>query len=67
MSFLAAKDSSVDSSVNILVVMQHDYSLDDFDDHEEVHFDQQTQARLDNAVDKLLKGYDWTLAPLANK
>ncbi len=34
---------------------------------EEIEFDQQTQSRLDDAVDKLLKGYDWTLAPLANK
>ena len=37
------------------------------DDYDVVEFDQQTQARLDSAVDKLLKGYDWTLAPLANK
>lgn len=36
-------------------------------EYEEVQFDQQTQARLDAAVDKLLKGYDWTLAPLAQK
>ena len=40
------------------------YNMDDYD---VVEFDQQTQARLDSAVDKLLKGYDWTLAPLANK
>lgn len=29
--------------------------------------DEQTQARLDEEVDRLLRGYDWTLAPLANK
>lgn len=44
--------------------MQQDYNMDDYD---MVEFDQQTQQRLDSAVDKLLKGYDWTLAPLANK
>ena len=44
--------------------MQHDHFLDGY---EEIEFDSQTQARLDNAVDKLLKGYDWTLAPLAQK
>ncbi len=37
------------------------------DEYDVIEFDQQTQARLDAAVDKLLKGYDWTLAPLANK
>ena len=37
------------------------------DEEEEIEFDVQTQRRLDEAVDKLLKGYDWTLAPLANK
>ena len=37
------------------------------DDSEETQFDAQTQARLDAAVDTLLKGYNWTLAPLANK
>jgi hypothetical protein len=36
-------------------------------DEEEIEFDEQTQIRLDLCVDKLLKGYDWTLAPLANK
>ena len=42
--------------------------MDDYTiEYEEVQFDQQTQARLDSAVDKLLKGYDWTLAPLAQK
>ena len=44
-------------------------AMDEFGlvEYEEVQFDQQTQARLDAAVDKLLKGYDWTLAPLAQK
>ena len=42
--------------------------MDDYTiEYEEVKFDQQTQARLDAAVDQLLKGYDWTLAPLAQK
>jgi hypothetical protein len=40
---------------------------DDDDDMEVTELDAQTQARLDAVVDKLLKGYDWTLAPLANK
>ena len=44
-----------------------DYHLDDLDFAEVAEFDQQTQARLDAAVDRLLKGYDWTLQPLANK
>ena len=39
----------------------------DEDEEDEIEFDAQTQRRLDAAVDKLLKGYDWTLAPLANK
>ena len=39
----------------------------DEDEEDEIEFDVQTQRRLDAAVDKLLKGYDWTLAPLANK
>ena len=48
------------------------YHLDDLgdyddDDMEVTELDAQTQARLDAVVDKLLKGYDWTLAPLANK
>ncbi|TRY68770.1 hypothetical protein TCAL_06194 [Tigriopus californicus] len=43
--------------------MQHTF----MEDFEPVEFDSQTQARLDEAVDKLLKGYDWTLAPLAQK
>ncbi len=46
--------------------MQHELDLDDLD-YAEAAFDQQTQARLDAAVDRLLKGYDWTLQPLANK
>ena len=37
------------------------------EDCEMTHFDAVTQARLDSAVDGLLKGYNWTLAPLANK
>ena len=45
--------------------MQHDEHF--MEGYEEIEFDSQTQARLDNAVDKLLKGYDWTLAPLAQK
>ncbi len=40
---------------------------DDDDEMEVTELDAQTQARLDAVVDKLLKGYDWTLAPLANK
>ena len=54
--------------------MSYSYHLDDMadfgDEDEEMEvteLDAQTQARLDNVVDKLLKGYDWTLAPLANK
>lgn len=54
--------------------MSYGYHLDDMadfgDEDEEMEvteLDAQTQARLDNVVDKLLKGYDWTLAPLANK
>ena len=35
--------------------------------YEEVDFDCETQQRLDVEVDRLLKGYDWTLSPLANK
>lgn len=52
----------------------HNSHWEDFEDHDEeeqqqevVEFDHQTQMRLDAAVDKLLKGYDWTLAPLACK
>ena len=37
------------------------------DDDPDTQLDAQTQARLDSAVDNLLKGYNWTLAPLANK
>ena len=51
----------------VLVEMQRGYCLDDLDDFPEAEFDQQTQARLDAAVDRLLKGYNWTLQPLANK
>ena len=49
--------------------MQHceDSYQHDLDDFPETEFDQQTQARLDAAVDRLLKGYNWTLQPLANK
>ena len=50
--------------------MQHcedSYHGHDLDDFPEAEFDQQTQARLDAAVDRLLKGYNWTLQPLANK
>ncbi|CAB4066286.1 SOX9 [Lepeophtheirus salmonis] len=43
--------------------MHHVY----FEDFGEDVFDEKTRDRLDAAVDKLLKGYDWTLAPLANK
>ena len=53
----------------------HPMAEDDVLDEEEeemvgcevAHFDAVTQARLDSAVDDLLKGYNWTLAPLANK
>ena len=41
--------------------------MDDMDMYEEAEFDTETQIRLDTAVDKLLKGYDWTLSPLASK
>ena len=41
--------------------------MDDMDLYEEAEFDDETQLRLDTQVDKLLKGYDWTLAPLANR
>ena len=36
-------------------------------DVEEAQFDDQAQTRLDSAVDRLLNGFNWTLAPLANK
>ena len=42
-------------------------SMDELEMYEEPEFDAETQARLDTQVDKLLKGYDWTLAPLANR
>ena len=45
--------------------MDEDHEM--IDDVEETQIDAQTQARLDSDVDRLLKGYDWTLAPLANK
>ena len=44
-----------------------DDDMEDYASPEEIQFDSQTQARLDAAVDKLLKGCDWTLAPLAQK
>ena len=44
-----------------------DEESDMIDDAEDTQIDAQTQARLDSDVDRLLKGYDWTLAPLANK
>ena len=44
-----------------------DDDSDMIDDAEDTQIDSQTQARLDSDVDRLLKGYDWTLAPLANK
>ncbi len=44
----------------------HHFDLDS-SEYDLVEFDQQTQLRLDAAVDRLLKGYDWTLAPLAQK
>ena len=47
--------------------MQGYDDLEDLEDFQETEFDQQTQARLDAAVDRLLKGYNWTLQPLANK
>jgi len=40
---------------------------DELEMYEEAEFDAETQQRLDCEVDKLLKGYDWTLSPLANK
>ena len=43
------------------------YIMDDMEMYEEAEFDAETQLRLDTQVDKLLKGYDWTLSPLANK
>ena len=48
--------------------MQHqDSYVCGLDDYDVVEFDHQTQMRLDSAVDRVLKGYDWTLAPLAQK
>ena len=41
--------------------------MEELDMYEEVDFDCETQQRLDVEVDRLLKGYDWTLSPLANK
>jgi len=48
------------------IVSEADYDEDE-EDCEVTQFDAATQARLDTAVDDLLKGYNWTLAPLANK
>ena len=42
------------------------YIMDDMEMYEEAEFDAETQLRLDTQVDKLLKGYDWTLSPLAS-
>ena len=42
-------------------------NMDEMDMYEEAEFDTETQLRLDTQVDRLLKGYDWTLSPLANK
>ena len=44
-----------------------DGDMDHIHLYEEPEFDAETQERLDCQVDRLLKGYDWTLAPLANK
>ena len=44
-----------------------DIVMDDLELYEEAEFDTETQLRLDTQVDRLLKGYDWTLSPLASK
>ena len=36
-------------------------------DLEESQFNDETQTRLGSAVDRLLSGFNWTLAPLAEK
>ena len=48
-------------------VCQWGWEMEHIHLYEEPEFDAETQERLDSQVDKLLKGYDWTLAPLANK
>ena len=53
--------------VTLFFIQGFQKKMDDLDMYEEPDFDDETQARLDNQVDKLLKGYDWTLAPLANR
>ena len=56
--------SSIDIKLATVTVVA---SMDELEMYEEPEFDAETQARLDTQVDKLLKGYDWTLAPLANR
>ena len=56
--------SSLDTKLPTVTVVA---SMDELEMYEEPEFDAETQARLDTQVDKLLKGYDWTLAPLANR
>ena len=65
-------DKRTISDLTVTMSAYGGYHLDDLgdyddDDMEVTELDAQTQARLDAVVDKLLKGYDWTLAPLANK
>ena len=65
-------DQRTISDLTVTMSAYGGYHLDDLgdyddDDMEVTELDAQTQARLDAVVDKLLKGYDWTLAPLANK
>ena len=56
--------SSIETKLPTVTVVA---SMDELEMYEEPEFDAETQARLDTQVDKLLKGYDWTLAPLANR
>ena len=67
--FLAAENSGVGGGGGDFVVdcVVGGGGGGDGEEEDEIEFDVQTQRRLDAAVDKLLKGYDWTLAPLANK
>jgi hypothetical protein len=54
-----------DLFTGVMSKMPGGFCLEDLDLYDEL--DSETQARLDHCVDRLLKGYDWTLSPLANK
>ncbi len=54
-----------DLFTGVMSKMPGGFCLEDLDLYDAL--DSETQARLDHCVDRLLKGYDWTLSPLANK